>query len=295
MSRPKVSCLCPTWGRINTLGEAVDSFLRQTYTPRELLIMNDAPIRILNLEGVAVDKVATLDGGGGHWRIAPGVDILIMNNPRPFETLGHKYNALLELATGAIIAHWEDDDLWFPHHIDYAVHRLLANPDMYCTKNDMAFVLEKYGSNWRWSGYGCSVYESQMVFWRAPARKIRYSESNFAQSRTLLNAFANNGFLDHRQDAQWITYIFRWDAGFLHGQQLLTIADQTIDMWRAQNRDFGETLTVHTCLPYLEMALRDCEKPPATALLPAKALTAEQAKLIREWHEPTLRGSERKL
>jgi hypothetical protein len=105
---PLISCLCPTFGRCGTpwqhlLEEAVESFLRQTDVHSELLILNDHPA-----QEVVFD----------HPRVR------VINLPRRFRTLGEKYNALVSLAAGDLLAPWEDDDISLPRRLELSRARL---------------------------------------------------------------------------------------------------------------------------------------------------------------------------
>jgi hypothetical protein len=111
MTVPFVSCLCPTFGRCPVrqwlLEEAVESFLRQDYPAgrRELVVLNDAAAQELVCE-------------------APGVRVV--NEASRYPTLGDKYNALVRLAAGELLAPWEDDDISLPHRLSLSVERLGA-------------------------------------------------------------------------------------------------------------------------------------------------------------------------
>jgi hypothetical protein len=283
MLQPKVSCVCPTYGRVRTLGEALDSFLRQTYTPRELVILNDAPVAIEDVRGAGLQKVTRLDCGGGYWTDGQGVEAIVVNAPL-FETLGDKYNALLKLASGDVIAHWEDDDLWFPNHLAVNVGRLLADPGLECVKNETAWVLERFGrdAQWRYAGWNGNVFESQMVFWRAAAEEIGYAKSHQRQSLYLFEEFGRRKTVAQHSVHPWNTYVYRWDTSFLHGQ-LIDVEKWSIEKWRETNREFGSVLERRSCSPYLSLVLRDLDaasaKPP---------LSAADAALVRAWLGPTL-------
>jgi hypothetical protein len=105
---PLVSCLCPTFGRCGSpwqylLEEAVEAFLRQTDIHSELLILNDHP-----------DQEVVLN----HPRVR------VVNLPQRFRTLGEKYNALVSMASGDLLAPWEDDDISLPHRLELSRARL---------------------------------------------------------------------------------------------------------------------------------------------------------------------------
>ena len=112
VSRDLVSCLSATFGRGGTPGqllleEAIESFLRQTYKDRELLIVNDDPTQHLT---AAAERV--------H----------VFNMPRRFHTLGEKLNFLAAMARGAVMCLWDDDDISLPWRLE-ASRDLLAGAD----------------------------------------------------------------------------------------------------------------------------------------------------------------------
>jgi hypothetical protein len=102
-----VSCICATYNRPLThqhlLEEAIESFLRQTYPHKELLVLNDCPGQELVCD-------------------APGVRVV--NWPERIPTLGDKHNAAIALARGELIAPWDDDDISLPWRLALSVERL---------------------------------------------------------------------------------------------------------------------------------------------------------------------------
>lgn len=93
----KLAALCCTFRRPHTLGQLVESFLRQDYPAelRELVILDDAG----QYENQAGDR----------WRL--------VSIPARFRTLGEKRNACAALASadveGFLVA--DDDDIYLPH------------------------------------------------------------------------------------------------------------------------------------------------------------------------------------
>jgi glycosyltransferase involved in cell wall biosynthesis len=114
----KVSCICPTYNRPPDsqwlLEEAIESFLRQDYAHKELLVLNDCP---------------------GQDLICDAPNVFVINFPRRFRTLGEKLNAGIALAQGSIIAPWNDDDIMLPWRISKSLEKLAEadyyNPVMY--------------------------------------------------------------------------------------------------------------------------------------------------------------------
>lgn len=94
---PFISCKTLTYGRVNTLEEAIESFLKQDYPPDrcELIIVNDYPLQTLKYD---------------H----PNIHIY---NEKPFKTIGEKENFSTNLCKGEIICQWDDDDIALPNHL----------------------------------------------------------------------------------------------------------------------------------------------------------------------------------
>lgn len=93
----KLAALCCTYLRPHTLGQLIESFLRQDYPARhrELVILDDA----------------------GQYRNMEGPGWQLISIPRRFRTLGEKRNACAALVSsdveGILVA--DDDDIYLPH------------------------------------------------------------------------------------------------------------------------------------------------------------------------------------
>jgi glycosyltransferase involved in cell wall biosynthesis len=103
----KISAICPTFNRISKrkhlLEEAIESFLRQDYPNKELILVNDAPGQVL-----VCDK--------------PGVRIF--NLSERFKTLGEKYNWAINACDGELICSFEDDDISLPHRLSFSAEQI---------------------------------------------------------------------------------------------------------------------------------------------------------------------------
>ena len=106
-SMPLVSCLCATYNRPpshqHLIEEAIESFLRQDYPNKELVVIND---------------------GAGQELLCDAPGVRIVNVDDRFPTLGEKYNAAADLARGALLAPWDDDDISLPWRLSLSVERL---------------------------------------------------------------------------------------------------------------------------------------------------------------------------
>ena len=147
--RPIITCFCPTFGRCGTpwqhlLEEAVESFLRQTDLHSELLILNDHPAQEVVLD---------------HPRVR------VVNVAERYRTMGEKYNALLAMASGSLLARWDDDDISLPHRLElsreYLGDRDYFNPHRY-------WLLDSHGLHWDgWQGVGHNLSLFRRRAWEA--------------------------------------------------------------------------------------------------------------------------------
>ena len=98
---PAVSCICPTYGRVELLEESIHSFLLQDYPgPKELIILNDYAQQAL---------------------IIDHPEVQVINETSPFHSVGDKYNAAVAHAAHDLIFVWHDDDIYLPHRLSYSV------------------------------------------------------------------------------------------------------------------------------------------------------------------------------
>ena len=98
MNHPFISCKCITYGRVVTLEESIESFLKQDYPVDkcELIIVNDYPLQTL---------------------IFDHPQVKIVNVGETFNTIGEKENYATNLCQGDIICQWDDDDVALPNHL----------------------------------------------------------------------------------------------------------------------------------------------------------------------------------
>jgi hypothetical protein len=93
-----ISCKCITYGRVDTLEEALYSFLIQEYQgDSELVIVNDYPLQKLHFD---------------HPRVK------IFNLDFTFDTIGDKENFAVQNCAYDTIAVWDDDDIAMPNHLN---------------------------------------------------------------------------------------------------------------------------------------------------------------------------------
>lgn len=104
MTKPivEITALMLYYGRRNLAEEAVESFLRQTYPHKKLIIVNTHP-----------DKV---------WFEQEQPDIEVHNIiPDTFDNLNEKYNYAFSQIKTNWWAPWDSDDIWLPWHFENIV------------------------------------------------------------------------------------------------------------------------------------------------------------------------------
>jgi glycosyltransferase involved in cell wall biosynthesis len=196
MGQPLVSCLCATYNRapdyLHLVEEAIESFLRQDYHNKELIILNDTPEQELTCA-------------------AEGV--LVVNLPRRFRTLGDKQNAAAAIANGDLLAPWDDDDISLSWRLSASVELLgeatYFNPRSY-------WYLPTSGLEY---DHPVGYAHNASIFTRAGFERVgRYRSISVGYDRDIDRAFLESGeqvvdplFRQSRplRRDEWF-YIYRW-------------------------------------------------------------------------------------
>lgn len=101
-----LSCLCVTRGRPELVAEAVRQFELQSYRDKELLILDDA---------------GQYDGYHGQ------ANVRVMSDRIELDSLARLRNLGFEMAAGEAVVIWDDDDWYFPWHLE-AIAEALSSP-----------------------------------------------------------------------------------------------------------------------------------------------------------------------
>jgi len=104
VEHPLVSCVMPTRDRRKFVPQAVAHFLAQDYPHRELIVVDDSD--------EAVSDLLPLDPRIRYHRLDTR------------SALGAKRNLACQLATGPLIAHWDDDDWMADWRLSYQIGEL---------------------------------------------------------------------------------------------------------------------------------------------------------------------------
>lgn len=126
--KKKVSVLMGIYNCADTLSEAIDSILAQTYTDWELIMCDDG----------SVDE--TYDVAVRYQKTYPDKMILLQNEKNM--GLNHTLNRCLREATGEYIARMDGDDISLPMRFEKEVCFLDENPDYAIVSTPMIYFDE---------------------------------------------------------------------------------------------------------------------------------------------------------
>ncbi len=191
----RVTCLCATYNRAPShrylVEEAIESFLRQDYPNKELIVFNDTPGQILRFDHPEVRMV---------------------NSPFRSSCLGEKRNFMTAMATGELICVWDDDDLNLPWRLSLSVE-LLGDADYY---NPLAY--------WFLDGSGLHhIHTVGYCYSMSIFRKSTFDELGGHPSISVGEDAVMNDLLRTREVAdrpplalaEWF-YIYRWGVSPCH-------------------------------------------------------------------------------
>jgi glycosyltransferase involved in cell wall biosynthesis len=153
---PRVSCIMPTADRRSFAATAIRYFLRQDYPAKELVIVDDG-----------LESVEDLVPDGSEVRYHRLHRRLV---------LGAKRNLACELATGSLIAHWDDDDWQAPNRLSVQVAGLLESRADVCGMSSLLFYDPAGSRAWRYS------WPSQRRLWAA-GTSLCYPKALWTRSR----------------------------------------------------------------------------------------------------------------
>jgi len=127
---PLVSCLCPTYNRLEFLPRMLRCFAEQTYENRELVVLDDGEDGTRKLFESVTDP-----------RIKYFYEL-------PKKNHGEKMNRTCELAWGELMIVWDSDDWYAPHRIMSQVMPF-GNPTIMLTGTSTLYYY-KHGEQLAW-------------------------------------------------------------------------------------------------------------------------------------------------
>jgi O-antigen biosynthesis protein len=161
-----ITCLCvTTQSRRAWFANALLCFERQTYVPRELVVIVDD-----DRDGFLIDIAMRHD-----LKVRIVVD-------RTSKTIGHKRNIGCQFASGEVIAHWDDDDHSSSGRLDHQIETLKRTGKAVTAYNKMKFT---DGLTW-WlydgilqsTGIGTSLCYRKQFWTLHPFQPIQVAEDN---------------------------------------------------------------------------------------------------------------------
>jgi O-antigen biosynthesis protein len=172
---PLVSCIMPTFNRRSFLPLALESFSRQDYTAKELIVVDDGTDMVRDL----VEKVQ----GVQYLRLPARASI------------GEKRNRACAAAQGAIIAHWDDDDWYAPSRLRHQIDPLLSGQaDLTGLENSYLLELPK-GQFWHTRPalhqrmFMGDVHGGTLVYWKQLILEgLRYPPISLAEDAAFILA-----------------------------------------------------------------------------------------------------------
>jgi glycosyltransferase involved in cell wall biosynthesis len=118
-TEPLVSVLMPTFNRPKYLSQALASALNQTYENLQIIVVNDGGQDVTDIINASNDP-----------------RIIFLNRKQNYGKAFSLNQALAE-AEGKYIAYLDDDDLYYPNHIELLVNALEKNPDCGAAYSDL--------------------------------------------------------------------------------------------------------------------------------------------------------------
>lgn len=194
----KVSCICPTYNRPPNyqwlVEEAIESFLRQDYAEKELIILNDCP---------GQELVCDLPG------------VVVINVSRRFSSPGEKLNAGMALASGSLLTNWDDDDISLPWRLSTSIKRMAEadyyNPQAYWYLDQNGLHTDhSMGSSQNCSLFRRSAFDAVDGYPHTSVDNDQVIHQRLTSHPDVIQAESANLRVD-----EWF-YIYRWGVSPVH-------------------------------------------------------------------------------
>ena len=160
----------PTRNRPHLTQLAVRQFLEQTYTPRELIIVEDGdndlrPWLLTRLKHRVSNFATNLNRFGGmmQFRAADGVTIKYF---RAEASTGKKLNLAAEVADGEFLFRFDSDDWWRADRLAQQMEHFRISGAAMVGLSSIVFYQEGRPHGWLWSGLSCDPLGASQGFRR---------------------------------------------------------------------------------------------------------------------------------
>jgi len=159
---PKISVIIPTYNRPEYLHESVHSVLDQTYKDFEIIVVNDGG------SAIAKDILQNLN--------SPRIRYLMIEHAGPSAAK----NAGLSRAGGELVAYLDDDDLYYPDHLETLASFFDQNTDAQIAYTQWLRCVQELKDN-RWETVEKKTSPSE------PFEKSKLIESNFLATSCIMH------------------------------------------------------------------------------------------------------------
>ena len=193
-----ISAICITYGKPHLLEEAIESFLRQDYKNKELIILNDLADQTLEFNHPQVK---------------------ILNYKERFKSLGEKRNECIRLSKGEILVGWDDDDLSMPWRFSQIIAAFNENNSLQYYKPDKAWCY--YGDELKPPHY--NMFYMMAAFTRKAFYEVgQYRPISFGEDtelcQSIISKFGNNAMTVTLKDEEYpFIYGWRFDSYHISG------------------------------------------------------------------------------
>lgn len=191
-NNPLVSCILPTYNlpaRLDCLEESVQSFLKQDYPNKQLVILIDSPDQVIECSHPQVK---------------------VINSPTRYSKLSDKLNAAIRASDGELICRLDDDDIMLPNRISSQVE---AVKDLDYWTPGCIFAMTDTTLEWqKQRGYG----HVQGIFRRAAFDALGGYPDGHGEEDAKLHALLHGHAKCHMGPPSEPTYIYRWQSTVEH-------------------------------------------------------------------------------
>lgn len=195
--KPKVSAVMCTYGRFTCVERALNCFLSQSYTNKELIIYNTdefSPYTDLDCKFTP----------NGVFFINSNIDTI---TKQAYTNVGAIRRDALNFATGDYVVTWDDDDIFLPHFIEQAIDRM-ADTGLPSFKPEMSFFYS--GNNLRLVR---NTLEASIVADIKKVREYGYLLETGKEGLGWYTKMRDNKELDEHDKFYVPAYCFNWNDG----------------------------------------------------------------------------------
>ncbi len=227
-----ITCVMLYYGRRELAEEAIESFLRQTYPHKKLVIVNTHP-----------DPV---------WFEEDYPDIEVHNvKPDPFNNLNEKYNYALAQVKTKWWCPWDSDDIWLPWHLENLAADIKhtenkGTPRKIGLAKSYFMLGEKKTINLGWNMWATSIWETFDKDGNVHAQCDPDRTTNC--DRQILYLDWDRHWLDRGGPKKPISYIYRWDLNKGHNRSAV-LGEAGKDRGRKLREDMSKRRTTEPLKP----------------------------------------------